>query len=66
MSQGENPRVLIGVTGSIAAYKVPELCREFRNRGAEVAVVMTEAATRSAARRTPLLTGPKYPSKTSP
>ena len=40
------PRVLIGVAGSIAAYKVPELCREFRDRGAEVAVVMTRAATR--------------------
>ncbi|MBZ0269368.1 bifunctional phosphopantothenoylcysteine decarboxylase/phosphopantothenate--cysteine ligase CoaBC [bacterium] len=39
-------RLLLGVTGSIAAYKAPELCREFRNRGVDVAVVMTEAATR--------------------
>ncbi len=38
-------RILLGVTGSIAAYKAPELCREFRDRGAEVAVVMTKAAT---------------------
>ncbi|HMB68078.1 MAG TPA: flavoprotein, partial [bacterium] len=46
MSGGRNPRVLLGVTGSIAAYKVPELCRELRDRGADVAVVMTGAATR--------------------
>jgi phosphopantothenoylcysteine decarboxylase/phosphopantothenate--cysteine ligase len=41
----ERPRILLLVTGSIAAYKAPELCREFRNRGAEIAVVMTKAAT---------------------
>jgi phosphopantothenoylcysteine decarboxylase/phosphopantothenate--cysteine ligase len=29
----------------VAAFKAPDLVREFRNRGAEVAVVMTEAAT---------------------
>lgn len=46
MNRTGPPRVLIGVAGSIAAYKVPELCREFRDRGAEVAVVMTESATR--------------------
>lgn len=40
------PRILLGVTGSIAAYKAPELCREFRDRGGEVTVVMTEAATK--------------------
>jgi phosphopantothenoylcysteine decarboxylase/phosphopantothenate--cysteine ligase len=40
------PRILLGVTGSIAAYKAPELCRELRDRGMEVAVVMTPAATR--------------------
>ncbi len=40
------PRILLGVTGSIAAYKAPELCRELRDRGMEVAVVMTTAATR--------------------
>lgn len=38
-------RILLGVTGSIAAYKAPELCREFRNRGADVGVVLTKAAT---------------------
>ncbi len=46
MSQARTPRILLGVTGSIAAFKAPELVREFRNRGAEVVVVLTEAATR--------------------
>ncbi len=39
-------RILLGVTGSIAAYKAVELLRELMKRGAEVQVVMTEAATR--------------------
>ena len=39
-------RILLGVTGSIAAYKGVELLRELVKRGAEVQVVMTEAATR--------------------
>lgn len=39
-------RILLGVTGSIAAYKAMELLREFVKRGAEVQVVMTEAATK--------------------
>ncbi len=39
-------RILLGVTGSIAAYKAVELLRELVKRGAEVQVVMTEAATR--------------------
>jgi phosphopantothenoylcysteine decarboxylase/phosphopantothenate--cysteine ligase len=37
---------LLGVTGSIAAYKAVELLRELTKRGAEVQVVMTEAATK--------------------
>lgn len=36
--------ILLGVTGGIAAYKVPHLVREFRKAGANVRVVMTEAA----------------------
>ena len=40
------PRILLGVTGSIAAFKAPELVRELRDRGADVAVVMTDAAAR--------------------
>jgi phosphopantothenoylcysteine decarboxylase/phosphopantothenate--cysteine ligase len=39
-------RILLGVTGSIAAYKAVELLRELTRRSAEVQVVMTEAATR--------------------
>lgn len=39
-------RVLLGVTGSIAAYKAVELLRLLVKAGAEVQVVMTEAATK--------------------
>ncbi|MFB3816648.1 MAG: bifunctional phosphopantothenoylcysteine decarboxylase/phosphopantothenate--cysteine ligase CoaBC [Candidatus Methylomirabilales bacterium] len=39
-------RILLGVTGSIAAYKAVELLRELTKRGAEVQVAMTDAATR--------------------
>jgi phosphopantothenoylcysteine decarboxylase/phosphopantothenate--cysteine ligase len=39
-------RVLLGVSGGIAAYKAAELVRRLRERGAEVRVVMTESATR--------------------
>jgi phosphopantothenoylcysteine decarboxylase/phosphopantothenate--cysteine ligase len=37
-------RILLGVTGGIAAYKSAELVRQLRERGAQVQVVMTEAA----------------------
>jgi phosphopantothenoylcysteine decarboxylase/phosphopantothenate--cysteine ligase len=40
------PKILLGVTGSIAAWKSLDLVRELRNRGADVAVVMTESAAR--------------------
>ena len=36
--------ILLGVTGSIAAYKADMLCRLLRNAGAEVQVVMTATA----------------------
>jgi len=39
-------RVLLGVTGGIAAYKACILLRGLTERGADVQVVMTEAATR--------------------
>ena len=38
-------RVLLGITGSIAAYKSAFLARELVKRGAEVRVVMTPSAT---------------------
>jgi len=37
-------RVLLGVTGGIAAYKAAELVRRLRERGADVQVVMTAGA----------------------
>jgi phosphopantothenoylcysteine decarboxylase/phosphopantothenate--cysteine ligase len=42
----EGKRILLGVTGSIAAYKAVELLRQLQKRGAEVQVAMTEAATK--------------------
>ena len=39
-------RVLLGVSGSIAAYKAVGLVRELVQEGAEVTVVMTDSATR--------------------
>lgn len=39
-------RILIGVTGGIAAYKTPELIRRLKDAGAEVRVVMTENSKR--------------------
>ena len=38
-------RILLGITGSIAAYKSALLARELQRRGAEVRVVMSKAAT---------------------
>lgn len=38
-------RILLGVTGGIAAYKSVELVRRLREQGASVQVVMTRAAT---------------------
>jgi phosphopantothenoylcysteine decarboxylase/phosphopantothenate--cysteine ligase len=39
-----NKRILLGVTGGIAAYKSAELVRRLREQGAEVRVVMTRGA----------------------
>src|SRR5476651_2221441 len=41
-----NKRILLGMTGSIAAYKSADLVRRLREAGAEVRVVMTENAKR--------------------
>lgn len=43
---GRPKRILLGVSGGIAAYKSLELTRRLREGGAEVRVVMTDAATR--------------------
>ncbi|WP_340103681.1 bifunctional phosphopantothenoylcysteine decarboxylase/phosphopantothenate--cysteine ligase CoaBC [Rhodohalobacter sp. 8-1] len=54
-------RILLGVTGGIAAYKAVYLLREFQKAGADVRVTMTPSATRfvgsetfSALSRTPV------------
>lgn len=37
-------KILLGISGGIAAYKTPELVRRLRERGADVRVMMTDAA----------------------
>jgi phosphopantothenoylcysteine decarboxylase / phosphopantothenate---cysteine ligase len=39
-----NKKVLLGVSGSIAAYKSPDLVRRLKDRGAHVRVVLTASA----------------------
>ena len=39
-----NKRILLGITGGIAAYKSPDLVRRLREGGAEVRCVLTRAA----------------------
>ncbi|MDP6183575.1 MAG: flavoprotein, partial [Gammaproteobacteria bacterium] len=46
MSSLNNKRVILIVTGGIAAYKALELVRRLRDEGAAVKVVMTAAAER--------------------
>ena len=42
----DNKHIVLGVTGSIAAYKAAELARLMIKKNWEVSVVMTQAATR--------------------
>ncbi len=44
MSSLTNKRILLGVTGGIAAYKSAELIRRLADAGADIQVVMTSAA----------------------
>jgi phosphopantothenoylcysteine decarboxylase/phosphopantothenate--cysteine ligase len=46
MSELNNKRILLGITGGIAAFKSPELVRELQRQGADVQVIMTESACR--------------------
>jgi phosphopantothenoylcysteine decarboxylase/phosphopantothenate--cysteine ligase len=39
-------RILLGVSGGIAAYKTPELVRRLKDAGADVHVILTEAGAR--------------------
>ena len=40
-----NKKIILGISGGIAAYKAPELARQLMQEGASIQVVMTEAAT---------------------
>ena len=42
----QGKRILLGVSGGIAAYKAVEVLRRLQKQGAEIQVAMTEAATR--------------------
>lgn len=44
MQRLANKRIIVGITGGIAAYKSAELVRRLQDQGAEVRVVMTPAA----------------------
>jgi phosphopantothenoylcysteine decarboxylase/phosphopantothenate--cysteine ligase len=44
MNDIQGKRVLLGVTGSIAAYKSPEIVRRLKDQGADVRVVLTASA----------------------
>jgi len=55
-------RVLLGVSGGIAAYKAAELARELMRAGAEVQPLLTESAERMVTRATfAALTGRRVP-----
>ena len=41
-----NKRILLGVSGSVAAYRAPELARRLAEQGAEVRAVLTEGGAR--------------------
>ena len=40
-----NKKIVLGISGGIAAYKTPELARQLIQEGASIQVVMTQAAT---------------------
>ncbi|MFQ5436806.1 MAG: flavoprotein, partial [Anaerolineae bacterium] len=42
----KNKRIVLGVTGSIACYKVVDLASKLTQAGALVDVIMTQSATR--------------------
>jgi len=44
MSTLSNKRIIVGISGGIAAYKSAEIVRRLQDRGAEVQVVMTPSA----------------------
>ena len=42
MSSLTNKRIILGVSGSIAAYKAPDIVRRLQDLGAEVRVILTQ------------------------
>lgn len=42
--QGDKPRVILAITGSIAAYKAAHLCRLLVKKGADVRILMTKSS----------------------
>jgi phosphopantothenoylcysteine decarboxylase/phosphopantothenate--cysteine ligase len=46
LGKARPPRILIGITGGIAAYKVPQLIRLLKKSGADVRAVCTPGALR--------------------
>ncbi|MCI2282543.1 bifunctional phosphopantothenoylcysteine decarboxylase/phosphopantothenate--cysteine ligase CoaBC [Colwellia sp. MSW7] len=40
----QDKKIVLGMSGGIAAYKIPELVRRLKDQGADVRVVMTEGA----------------------
>jgi phosphopantothenoylcysteine decarboxylase/phosphopantothenate--cysteine ligase len=40
----QDKKIVLGISGGIAAYKIPELVRRLKDQGADVRVVMTEGA----------------------
>ena len=52
MTSLENARVVLGVTGGIAAYKAVEVCRRLVDAGAHVVPVLTEGAEHFVGRTT--------------
>lgn len=40
----QDKKIVLGITGGIAAYKTPELVRRLKDQGADVRVVMTDGA----------------------
>ena len=44
MAELRNKRILLGITGGIAAYKSAELVRELQRSGADIQIIMTDSA----------------------
>ncbi len=44
MKKLENKKIVLGISGGIAAYKTPDLVRRLKEQGADVRVVMTDGA----------------------